>query len=1008
MQTLIQKEREKERANRKHNKTIFETIFRAILSVLVIEVVLVLGTVFATGLTSKLKENAEKIFIKQTENRAVYVQNQLLEAQNLYSFQSVITEHITKYLESGALTIEQLNSTTDTVELLQDICVEMIDEMRAKTVNGMFLILNTQDLSNVKDGTSMPGIYIRDLDPEAVDSQRNEDISFEFAPSEVVQSMKIYTDTCWKPAFYYTKQNAAFMSKPFQAAYNAEETLTYDVYGYWTTKPFTLVGDTRTIITYAVPLMLEDGTVYGVAGIELQTEYLEEKFPYEELGYNETSGYVLAYTTSETVEEDYVARRIVEATANENWIQVGGVLNIKHNAGKDSMYIRGADYFVHAVSLNLYSRNAPFSGENWLFLSAVDKLQLQEMAIRIQNLFFMIAAVMLLLGLICCIIVSRVISRPIVQLQEKIHEFEKEGNDTIPELPGTGIEELDHFSASFTRLGRNILDSSTRFLKIIDMASIGLGGYEVRYKDNKAYVTNDYFELLEIENPYGENMSASKFSRIMMKFYTSAKIAYHTKDGGVVFEITKKDGSLRYIRLLTAIEGDSQIGIAEDVTTSAMERQRLQHDRDYDILTGLLNRKAFLTKVPELLKQPKRMKNAVMLTFDTDNLKKLNDTYGHDWGDRYICMAAKYISEKLPEQSVCAHVSGDEFSAFAYGYDTQEEIFELVKQFQTVDDRYALELPDGHTFRVSVSCGAACYPQDTIDFKTLQKYADFAMYEVKRSEKGHMKLFSRKTYEINQRNVQMTREFMQILKNYEEVSYYFQPIVSAQTGEIAAYEALMRVNKTVLKSPADVMRLAREKKKLYELERITILKSLMDFDKLYEANQVNPNAKLFINSIASVKLKQEDMEKCMPLLQKFKTCIVIEITEEERPDLSVLEAKREQLRGIASFAMDDYGSGYSNDINLLKIVPEYIKLDYGIVHDIHLNENKRQIMQNIIEYAHQHDMKVIAEGIESREELHCAIALGVDMLQGFFIARPEAVPSGISEEAEKEIKNKNL
>lgn len=1005
MQSLIEKVADKQTEHTKYSKTIFEKILKSILLILFVEVILLLGSVFLTGLIRKLKENAEEIFVKQVENRSVYVKNLLLDAQELSSFEKMVTEHTQKYLSEGKLTIDQLDHVTETTELLGDICEEMIEEMRTRTVNGMFVIFNTQNLQELTEGTNLPCIYVRDLDPEAAASKRNEDLSFEFAPSEVIRSMKIYTDACWKPSFSYTKNKTdmAFIQQPFQAAYHAaeheEELLSYDSYGYWTTTPFCLTGDTREIITYSIPLILEDGTVYGVAGIELQTSYLEEKISCEELGY-ESAGYVLAYSSTELRDSGYVARRVIASTENEAWTRVGGVLNVKTEDGDSAMYVKGADYFVYSVPLNLYSRNAPFSKDHWVLMAAVDKLQLYELATTIQNLFVLISGLMLLLGFVCSIIVSHTISIPIINLSEKISEFEKKDMDTIPKLPGTGIQELDYFSASFTRLGRNILDSSTRFLKIIEMASIRLGGYEVRYKLNKAYVTNDYFSLLGMENPYGQYMSATKFNRLMMQFYASAKVTYQSEDGSSVFEILNEDGTVRYIRLMTVVEDEARIGIAEDVTTSEVERQRLQKERDYDVLTGLWNRKAFLSKLSKLFLQPKQLKNAVLIAFDTDNLKKINDTYGHDWGDRYLCTVARYIRETLPPETICAHVSGDEFVAFLYGYEEEEELISIVEMFQA-SVPYRLDLPDGRVFPVSISSGVARYPQDSEDAKVLQKYADFAMYQVKRSQKGTLQWFDKEAHAQEQRENKRKKAFHTIMKTQEGISYHFQPIVSAKNGEVAAYEALLRVDASTMLTIDDIVTMASEKNRLYDLEKMTWTKALEAFAVLQDADQTDK--KLFINSIANVYLKQKDFDACKPLLEKFRNRIVVEITEGEKLDAEVLKIKKEQVQGLASFALDDYGSGYSNSISLLELSPEYIKIDAQIIHDIHLDAGKQQIVQNIILYAAHRKMKVIAEGIEQQEELDCVLQLGVDMVQGYLIGHPKAMLEDIPIEIKQNI-----
>ncbi len=272
------------------------------------------------------------------------------------------------------------------------------------------------------------------------------------------------------------------------------------------------------------------------------------------------------------------------------------------------------------------------------------------------------------------------------------------------------------------------------------------------------------------------------------------------------------------------------------------------------------------------------------------------------------------------------------------------------------------------------------------------------MYQVKNSQKGKVKLFDAAAYDRNNYDIQMRRELVQLLEQ-ESVQYHFQPIFSAHTGETVAYEALMRVYMETLKSPGDVMSVAHRMHKLYEVERLTVSKSLKTFLDLQKKHLVGTDTKLFINSISSVVLTDEDFASCYPLLEAMRGRMVVEITEGEQLDCDLLRCKKKRVEGLASFALDDYGSGYSNDTNLLELSPEYIKIDYGIIHNIDADQDKKQIVINIVSYAHQRGKKIIAEGIETAEELHCVIGLGVDLLQGFFLARPTAVPNPAAPEA---------
>ena len=137
---------------------------------------------------------------------------------------------------------------------------------------------------------------------------------------------------------------------------------------------------------------------------------------------------------------------------------------------------------------------------------------------------------------------------------------------------------------------------------------------------------------------------------------------------------------------------------------------------------------------------------------------------------------------------------------------------------------------------------------------------------------------------------------------------------------------------------------------------------------------------------------------------ELKPQMVLEITEQESLNMDALE-KKNMSGFLGAIALDDYGSGYNSEKSLLAISPQYIKVDKDIIRDIDTDPDKRQIVANIVDYAHQRGMYIVAEGVETPEELKAVLELGADLLQGYYLARPEAVPGEINAEALEIIKN---
>lgn len=343
-------------------------------------------------------------------------------------------------------------------------------------------------------------------------------------------------------------------------------------------------------------------------------------------------------------------------------------------------------------------------------------------------------------------------------------------------------------------------------------------------------------------------------------------------------------------------------------------------------------------------------------------------------------------------------ISGDEFNLLFYGYQSQEEIRTLLQNLSLAVSNTALELPSGRKLPLRLSGGVSWYPENSTDLSTLKKYADFAMYQVKKAEKGHITEFDPELFTKNAKETEMRRLFHKML-NEELFTYYFQPIVSAADGSIYAYEALMRGNLPALTRPDQILQLAHEEECLHEIERLTMFLSAKSYATFLSTHQIRGDELLFVNSIASQYMNHDEAVAYVEQYSFLQDRIVIEITEEDSPDLTALLKKREMPGFSGVFALDDYGSGYSNEKTLLELAPAYIKLDLSIIRDIDSDPDKQQIVENIVSYAHQRGMKIIAEGLETPAELLKVLELDVDLLQGYFLAKPSAVPKPVSAES---------
>ncbi len=979
-------------SGKKKGRTIFRVLMLPLFCILAAELCVLAGSLLFGGVISKLEQNSRDILAQQVENRGNYLVNEMIgNWSSLGIISSQIDAVVREHLEQEKITVSDLTGEA-CGQLLAQLQPELIRTMYNKQATGIFLILNTKELAGEELPDAFPGIYLRDFDPLSTRSEQNEDILAERAPVEAVRAGRIATDIGWQPVFSREEcEEQPFFYQPFTAAYADGGKLPAKEYGYWTTEPYTLAGDKHRAVAYSVPLMLEDGTVYGVLGVELLVNYMQSLLPCGELLEEGQGCYLLA-----------VAK---EGERTVSPVLFSGESMLTQRLADLEFSLEGTDdreandasgkYYGAVKPLILYSNHAPFESDRWYLLGIGAKEDLFAFSRQIQAILFVSFVLTIGIGFIGILLVSYRLSKPIRRLSNEVELAKK--SSLLPTLSETGIQEIDQFADAIIRLQREVTDSSIRFLQIIHMASVDIAGYEVRDGAERVFVTANYFPMLGAEAVDTEKLTPEEFWDLSRHARQNLRCTA-SDESGTVYEVPVAQDKVRYLHFEDITDGDRHVGLVEDVTAATLERMRVEHERDCDGLTKLYSRRGFRREAEALFLQPERLRQAGLLMIDLDNLKSTNDKYGHNFGDRYIQTAAKCFSEHTPERTLCARISGDEFLLLFYGYESQEQIKAKLDELYRAIREVKFDFPDGTSMRLSASGGVAWYPADGKDLSELMKYADFAMYQVKCSQKGALKVFDREAYQCRMEQNQIKMEFHRLLDS-GQFTYHFQPIFHGMTGEVYAYEALMRVSCPTLRSPETVLKLAKEEGRMHEVESLTLFRASARYCDLLEQGKVSEGALLFINSIANERMTEAEQQQYHQRFSHIQSRVVVEITEAEHLDMEMIQKKSETEGFSGMFALDDYGSGYNSEINLLELNPAFVKVDITIVRDIDKDANKQQIVANIVEYAHKRDMMVIAEGLETPEEVLMSLKLGVDLLQGYFLARPGEIPPEISAEA---------
>lgn len=239
----------------------------------------------------------------------------------------------------------------------------------------------------------------------------------------------------------------------------------------------------------------------------------------------------------------------------------------------------------------------------------------------------------------------------------------------------------------------------------------------------------------------------------------------------------------------------------------------------------------------------------------------------------------------------------------------------------------------------------------------------------------------------------LSKEEKEELKEVERLldnnlfEYHFQPIISAKTGEIFSYEALMRTKSDKKISPLEVLKYAGILGRLQDVERLTFLNVL---HRVEIEGEHFKERKVFINSIPGCILDSDSLSEIENLLVSNKSGVIVELTEQAELSNEDLErVKKHHDNYKLEFAVDDYGTGYSNVSNLLRYMPDFVKIDRSLLSDIQNSSAKRHFVKDIIEFCHENGIIAIAEGVETVDEMREVIELGAHLIQGYYTARPQ-------------------
>ena len=419
-----------------------------------------------------------------------------------------------------------------------------------------------------------------------------------------------------------------------------------------------------------------------------------------------------------------------------------------------------------------------------------------------------------------------------------------------------------------------------------------------------------------------------------------------------------------------------------------------------DPLTGIYNYNGFLQQTENtIIMNPLREDEKIgVLAVDIKNLSKINNDNGRAAGDNAIISVGRFLAEVFSKGRIYCIGNGEMIAmeVIKEPEDALDLLEERVKELYNKIESYNDSLEEGAR-KLEVYYGTAeGMPRTKADYESVVSIA----LSRKNGQKLNFQKMNADGFDENQ--IEEAKVINDILDK-NRINYHFQPIVDARTGEIFAYEALMRVDTVPYVQPLLVIKYAGFFNRLYDIEYATF-NNVLNYVK-ENAGKFNENAKIFINSIPGQRLKKDDMESIYEMAKDLSGRLVVEFTEQsEMDDKELAEMKREYQSFGFETAVDDYGTGYSNVSNLLRYMPNYVKIDRALLANIQESPQKQHFVKDIIEFSHDNNILALAEGIETTEEIETVINLGVDLIQGYYTARPsEKIIKEIAPEVKEEI-----
>lgn len=475
------------------------------------------------------------------------------------------------------------------------------------------------------------------------------------------------------------------------------------------------------------------------------------------------------------------------------------------------------------------------------------------------------------------------------------------------------------------------------------------------------------------------------------------------------------DGNKHYMELSVSPLFDKEkncrgvIEVARDITTHLEIQDELREQKisldfqaHHDALTGLPNRIYFNDRLHQGIENARRHGTMLALFFiDLDQFKHINDSLGHEIGDRVLQVVADRLRARIRKEDTLARLGGDEFTIIMEELKRVQDASLLAQKILKVL-REAIHIED-HMLYITCSIGISLYPQDDLNAHNLLKYADTAMYKAKEEGRNSFQFYSAEMTKQAFERIVMKTSLRQALDN-EELVVYYQPQVDVNTGKLTGMEALVRWRHPTrgLVSPSEFIPLAEETELIIEIDQWVMRIAMQQVKEWYQEG-LEPGM-LALN----FEMKQLDHDDFIQILQKSMADIgfrpewlELEVAEGklmQKPEEAIVKLRQISDIGI-QIVIDNFGTGYSSLAYLKRLPVHKLKIDRAFIREIPEDEESAAIVKAIIVLAKSLNLDIVAEGVETEVQKEFLFHNGCKKIQGYYHGQPKP-----AEEIEKMLK----